>query len=55
VAADDHLLHRTANAAGNVDFGRKGVIEVLEPDLSAHDRHAVDYSADAVMKVQVAR
>jgi L-lactate dehydrogenase len=33
-------------------IGRKGVIEVLEPDLSTHERHALERGAEALKKVQ---
>jgi hypothetical protein len=35
--------------------GRKGVIEFPVPDISAHERHALERSAGAVMKVRVAQ
>jgi L-lactate dehydrogenase len=33
-------------------IGRKGVIEVLEPELSADERHALERSAEALKKAQ---
>jgi L-lactate dehydrogenase len=34
-------------------IGRKGVVEVLEPNLSADERHALEQSAEALKKAQV--
>jgi L-lactate dehydrogenase len=36
-------------------IGRKGVIEVLEPELSADERQALERSAEALKKVQASR